>query len=629
MRISVAALAFIAGCASSEGAKPNDCAPGRERSSERCVARLDACGGNSVPIVGGGCQAVGVPVASCAEGFTHDAASPTCAAVLPSSPCGSGTFAWLGEAACHEVAPCGTGKWGAIPVDASTIYVDREYTGGGSDGSEARPFTTIASAVAAATGNPIVAIAKGVYEERLLIRKPVRLWGRCPADAEIRAPSGVVDPIVDFLAKGELHRVAVTRATFGVAVETSEGVLIDEVWVHDLERGIELSASRPAASATIRRTLVERARYFGITAYGANATIEQTVIRDVKPMRSDGFGGVGLLVRHSDSTGNGSEVTARGLLLERCHGSGISVFGSSLTLDGSLVRDIEGHPSDGTGGNGVSGFIDASTPLLPRLQMQGSVIERARTSGVFLQSSTATIEATVVRDTRASRMRDGGGFGISATQRSNLTIRDSTLLHNGVAGLGVVGSQATIERLFVNDTVLGPTDGGGLGVGLALIGDGNKSASQASVRDSLFAQSHGAGIFVSGSKLELFESVVRDSHPTPDGLFGDGLFVAAEYLGVGPPRPGEIDVDASWFLGNPRAGLNVAGSKASLRRSKMTCNGFALSVGRWYESDVAGNKYENDVSLNDQGDNSCGCEAPKACTAATSALEPIKWSTPK
>src|SRR5262249_40821126 len=137
------------------------------------------CGADEVPREGGGCAPVGVPADACAPGFSHDGAH-ACDPILPASPCDAGSVAFLGETECHEVAPCGEGTWGDVPVEATTVFVDAAYAGGASDGSMARPWTAVGDAVAAASSGAVVAIAAGSYPEVVTIAKPVRLWGRCP-----------------------------------------------------------------------------------------------------------------------------------------------------------------------------------------------------------------------------------------------------------------------------------------------------------------------------------------------------------------------------------------------------------------------------------------------------------------
>ena len=90
------------------------------------------------PVVG--CQA-GIPAARCATGFASND-DMGCDPVLPADPCPDGKLALPGEPSCHDVADCGSGSYGAIPVEASTQFVDGSYAGGGSDGTQAKPWTT-------------------------------------------------------------------------------------------------------------------------------------------------------------------------------------------------------------------------------------------------------------------------------------------------------------------------------------------------------------------------------------------------------------------------------------------------------------------------------------------------------
>jgi len=67
----------------------------------------------------GTCQPAGVPPSACGAGFVPDG-NQGCEPILPAAPCPEGKMATPGETACHEVAFCGHGTWGSIPVDADT-----------------------------------------------------------------------------------------------------------------------------------------------------------------------------------------------------------------------------------------------------------------------------------------------------------------------------------------------------------------------------------------------------------------------------------------------------------------------------------------------------------------------------
>src|SRR5579859_5699714 len=176
----VAAFVAAAACGSSSGgtgpvptvdaapdATPSGCRPGELQASD------------------GHCEPAGIPPDRCGKGFEPDG-NRGCVADLPGAACPSGTMAVPGETMCREVAPCGAGAWGDIPVESNTQFVDASFTGT-SDGSMKAPWRTIQQGIDAAASGAIVALAAGSYAENVTFRgalgsgKPVRLWGKCPS----------------------------------------------------------------------------------------------------------------------------------------------------------------------------------------------------------------------------------------------------------------------------------------------------------------------------------------------------------------------------------------------------------------------------------------------------------------
>src|SRR5262245_43949358 len=118
------ALAWVmAGCGPREGVSgggPATCEAGELPLPDgRCQPAglpLDMpCPPGEMPLDGGGCQAAGVPPDGCGQGFEHDG-KDGCNPILPPDPCKPGQMAVPGDMQCHEVAPCGTGDYGLIPV---------------------------------------------------------------------------------------------------------------------------------------------------------------------------------------------------------------------------------------------------------------------------------------------------------------------------------------------------------------------------------------------------------------------------------------------------------------------------------------------------------------------------------
>ena len=273
--------------------------------------------------------AAGVDPTACGDGFEPDA-DGACGAVLPADACPKGTMAVPGDASCRRIAPC-DGTWGSAPLDATTEYVDGSYAGGDSDGTAARPWTTIQAAVDAAASSAVVAISAGSYAEDVVVNgKAVRLWGRCPADVEI---TGAVSQEAISIGKGatgtELHDLAVTGAASAILLSGAEEVVVERVWLHDLAgAGLAVFGVKGPTAAQLRGSLVEAAAQGGILVGGATVTVEESVVRDT----SIGYG---------FEIHDAAALTVRRALIERNAEFGVAATASDVTLDGVVVRDTK------------------------------------------------------------------------------------------------------------------------------------------------------------------------------------------------------------------------------------------------------------------------------------------------
>jgi hypothetical protein len=515
---TLALVVVTAACgSSSSGESPNDDTGVDTGSGDAEVAPTGCAAGESMQD-DGHCEAAGIPPESCGTGFTPDGRRG-CTAVLPADPCPAGQVAVPGDTACHEVAPCGEGTWGTIPVDAGTQYVDASYAGAVvSDGSAAAPWKTIKDGIRAAASGAIVAVAAGSYAEDVFIGaiagpgKPVRLWGRCPAMVEVVGSSaGMAAVRVDGGAPGtEVHALAVRGATMGVYVYGSRNVILDRLWVHDTaDRGVEVDDTQ---GVVLQGSLVEKGNDVGVHLGGADLTIDATTVRDTLP-RADRTGGRGI----------------------------------SVEVDGSLV------------GN---------------LTLRGSVLERNRDVAVFAFGTSVTIETSVIRDTQSRASDDDGGAGIAIEDghghRGSLTLRTSILERNHEVAVLVAGSDATIEATMVTDTQPQVSDQK-VGTGIALESDPiTKERTQATIRACLIASNHESGVDVEASDAILERLLVRDTLPrASDGTFGDGIVV---YAVAGSTAT----ITATRVEGSARAGIANFGGAITLGTTKLECNAIQL-----------------------------------------------------
>ncbi|MBI4706143.1 MAG: hypothetical protein HY744_34035 [Deltaproteobacteria bacterium] len=519
----------------------------------------------------GQCQSAGIPPNACGEGFapTGDGA---CAAILPAQDCPPGLMAVPGETECRAVAPCGPSAWGLIPVDAATEHVDGAYAGGDSDGSAGRPWTTIQQAVDAAEPGAIVAVAAGSYVEDVRIQdKPVRLWGKCPAEVEVVGTHGAFPAVFVYDAAGtEVRDLALVAQTRGVAVFDSADVLVDRAWIHDCgQGGLQVVSFGPSASVRLERVLVERVAAFGAEAmWGAELGIEQSVVRDTQP--SGDIWGIGIEASADDGAERRSALRVRRSLVERNYQEGIRALASNVTVEDSLVRDTFPDQLEQMEGAGiVVTAYEEHGAAIGELVVRRSAVESSHSCGICAIQADTTIEDTVVSDTAPQAADDSGGLGIAvvpgptAPARRPLAIVRSTLVERcHVVGLALAAVEATIEGLLVRDTA--PEAATGLsGRGISIeVDPATGEHAVASLAGSVVESSHEAGLVVLGAEAVVEGTVVRDVAPRPaDGRMGRGVVVqmALETLTRASLRLRNSRVEAVH-----EAGLYVAGADARI-----------------------------------------------------------------
>ncbi|KYF93026.1 hypothetical protein BE20_10380 [Sorangium cellulosum] len=289
------------------------------------------CAPGEMPLEGGSCQRAGVPPVACGQGFEPDGRRG-CVPILPEGPCPPGQMAIPGESECHEVAPCGDGDYGSIPVDATTQFVNSAYTGTDSDGTQAKPWRQIQDGIDHARSGATVAVAAGRYAEDLLIRgKRVRLWGRCPALVEVvgtEAQFATVEVLDGNASHSEVRSLAITGPRVGFLTSGASDVLVDRAWIHDSnDVGVQIEDSLSPTSVVVSASLIEATNAVGVAILGADTTFQSTVIRATRP---DSGGAYGHGIQIENGTLARAELTLRRSLLERNRMAGVLAFGSDV-----------------------------------------------------------------------------------------------------------------------------------------------------------------------------------------------------------------------------------------------------------------------------------------------------------
>jgi hypothetical protein len=513
------------------------------------------------------CQKAGVPPSACGLGFLPDG-KEGCEPILPADPCPEGLMAVPGDTECHEVSPCGSGTWGDIPVEANTQFVDKAYAGGNSDGTQAKPWTTIQQAVTTAASGAIVAVAAGSYAEDVVIYgKAVRLWGRCPALVEVvgtGAEFGAIQVLQTAAVEAEVHGVAVTGARYGIAVSGASDVVIEGVWIHTTgKNGLAVQDDLGLTSVTLKGSLLEKNYEMGVSMTGSDVTIEATVIRSTL-FNTQGRFGRGINAQPGSDSKERTSLTVRACVIEQNHEVGIFVASSDATIEATVVRFTQPHAATGTAGFGI-GLQIYPTEGRADVTVRACLIEQNHQSGIFVVGSDATIEATVIRETLSNEQGESGrGISIkndeSSLQRANVTVRACLVEQNHNAGVYVVGSDATIEATVVRSNSPDVQGLGGRGINIQN-DPATKARASVAVRACRIEQHHELGVFVAGAYVTIESTVIRSAPPDAPWELGRGIDIRD---GLTADERADVVVRACLIEQNHGGGVSIMGSDVTI-----------------------------------------------------------------
>jgi hypothetical protein len=179
--------------------------------------------------------------------------------------------------------------------------------------------------------------------------------------------------------------------------------------------------------------------------------------------------------------------------------------------------------------------------------------------GVALEGSTEVLLDRLHVHDNASR-----GVNVqSDSGTTSFTLRASLLERNHELGVYVSGSQALVEASVVRDTL--PDAQGLFGRGIGIQASATTGApSLGTVRASLLERNHDLGVLVAGSEAHVEASVVRDTLPDAQGRFGRGISIVPS---PATGAPALATVRASLLERNHELGVYVLGSEALVEAS--------------------------------------------------------------
>jgi hypothetical protein len=476
----------------------------------------ERCPAGEVAQPDGGCIPAGIPAELCADGFVSDAGA--CRPTLGSN-CGFAEQVVLGQTGCLPIDSCGSGTWGDIPTDGDMVYVDAAADPNG-DGTTGAPFDTISAAVAGAAPGARIALAAGSYDEDLVLTKTVHIHGRCAEMVQLAGISAIAT--VFFQRDGSLSDLSVTGPQLGVAVSGAENVRLERIHIHDTGwRGLDVENVLGPTAVHMIDSLVENAAENGVYTNGSTLLLEGSVVRGTVAQMGDSRG----INVQADIPGQvPSDVTLLRSVVEHNPGAGIRVWGSNLDVQQSVIRDTTPNAAGGFGR-----AIDAYTDPASRsnVVIDASVIERAVTTGIHTEGD-AAISATTIVDVAHEPETMGFGRCIGASDapnaaRSTLALTHS-VLERCVGGVMVDGdAEAILTGVLVRDMMAGGVESAR---GLQVQGSVEGLRASALVYGSVIAGAHEAAVVVDTGDAYLDGLRISDT-------LGAGVIAQTTVLPVG------------------------------------------------------------------------------------------------
>jgi hypothetical protein len=578
------------------------CAPQFIGEDGLCRPTMEACPGGTIPNFSTGCSPVGIE--DCAPVFLED--DGHCRVRM--AKCPDGTFAspQLGCVSIDGPAGCGVGTWGALPDLQGTLYVDASADPAGADGSKAKPFVTLAAALAVVPSGGRIAVAAGQYAEPLHITKPVSIAGRCASMVSISGTKkgGTGLPQIVFFdnVKG--------ASLSGVRLEgNGVGVVMEH------------------AQATIEDVHMQGVSTYGIFTYGSTTEglVRRTFVENVAPSPPDTpkietaiivSGKSSLTVEHSTvyrgfrgglATLADTTFSGKGLLVEATQGEGLGmeIYGVVSTEDSALVDNRQFGIFAGASANitltrdviegtkaSESGKIGHGMELAKGAHVEATscLVSRSYANGIRSQGK-LTLRGSLVENNVVAA---NGGLG-AAADAGVLIIEDSAFDRNKRGALGVEdGAEANVTRtLFAG---MGNADGEYFGAPAAVT---RHVSTKLVLSDCALIDNQGAGLAAGlGSSMELRRCLVEGTQPNKNGDYGLGVVADHEgttvlmnrtvlarnqHLAMQLNEGPVVRIEESWVTGtrpssDPKAGygaqllggtLEVVGSLFSDNRGQM------------------------------------------------------------
>ena len=440
----------------------------------------------------------------------------------------------------QPIAPTAAGGrgrklWVAAPPGASGAAAPA------GDGSEARPFATIAAALAAAPDFALIQLAEGDYAETVVLDRALVLQGRgafrtrLVAQARSRWPAQPAVPLITLRGPGlaEVRALALEGGAVGVDAIGEAEPKPGEPW-RDPGKG-------PA------HRLVEvalRGQYqAGLRVRGARVSYTGGELVDI------GLGRAGLGIE-----GAGARLELRGLVLRRAGHRGLELTGTQ-----ALLEDLDS--STAPSGTAAVQVLDGS-----RVTARGGSYSGQRGSAFFVGNAFLRLEGVRLE-------RDE--YGVLGARGARIELEGGEVLDMKVAGLALVNSTVRVRGTHLAR--------GGTEAAISAL----QSTATVLIEDAQIDEPGVNGVHLTRASLVLRRSRISGAVRDHQGDFGDGIYAAES----------DLLLDGSTLIGNAGTGATLLRSALQLEGTLLSANGRA---GVWLTDRSAlramGNRFDGNRS---------------------------------
>ena len=442
-------------------------------------------------------------VLPCDDGWVESEDGLYCEPVYDECPFGERPLLGGG---CERVIPlaedCPPGPFPEVPEGATdVVYVLAESTCAETCGSKEAPHQSIQAAVDVVPEGGWVLVGEGVYDEGVLIQKPVHLLGVCAAKAKVQGHTPFPEPWDSGFLQGTL------------VVYAADDVEISNLGVRTVAAGVALLE---ANSVTLTSLDVEAVGGTGAFIASSQASISRLWVHGSPGDESLGPEGPGLTI-----TG-GTQVEMEEALVEWMRFGGLWVSGQAAELhaERTVVRTTRCHMEAGQSGYGVIVQNDAAAEL------EDVVLTDNGTGGALVagKGSSATLRRMLI-DNSGEQAGCWDRSGVGAAQ-GRVTVSQSVVRGSVEVGLGAIGSAAELNVLSSAILDLTPDTGALPGVGVYTVEGGSLSV-EGSIVDGVGMFS--LVVFDEGSTAKVSGTIIRNNRCHAEDE--SGMAVAVQHGG--------------------------------------------------------------------------------------------------